>query len=385
MKAPSRESMACVSTLAPGAGFAVQPPQTRAYALQLLELLRDTGAEFSLAHHELAGDSGSVDRATLAAMASHILAKIQGDPRPTSVDLAFDAAVAQKEPESEFLGLPQDSRLAHYSSICQQTLQKHKGPLTAVAPAGAEALNLSGEQVASFLRQIALHDWSKLLLSPWFCGNNAEMVPGRGKPLMDFGKKRACPFFDNMFLGVQLHRLLEPTHHLSVVKKTTGALRTLVEAHLRAAMAAAPIELTCLEIVCDTVEASLSFRCADPDKRRQADSDKENPWIAFAAANFMEDKSQEIPEPYLRGVLSALFPEQAALEGPNCSSAIMEQVRGFTTEKVRKTSAVFDAIYAAYDAAVAEKSGQAPAQPDSVPSEPPTLVRTSSAKPSIPL
>jgi hypothetical protein len=68
--------------------------------------LKDAGAEFSLARHELAGDSGSVDRASLAAMARHILAKIQGDPRPTSVDLAFDAAVAQKEPESGFLGLP---------------------------------------------------------------------------------------------------------------------------------------------------------------------------------------------------------------------------------------------------------------------------------------
>ena len=331
----------------------------------MLELLKDTEAEFSLAHHELTEESSQVDRGALAAMASHILAKIRGDPSPTSVDLAFDAAAVSlvhlgleslesTEPPSDFLQLPQDSRLAHYSSVCVQALQKHKFPLTAVAPAGAKALNLSEELTAAFEHKIALHDWSKLLLSPGFCGNDKQMVPGWGKPLMDFKKKRACPFFDNMFIGVQLHRLLEPTHHQCIVKKTTGALRTLVEAHLRASMVMCPMKLTCLEIVCDTVEASLSYRCSNPEKRQQTDSEKENPWITFAAANFMEGQRQEIPEPCLHGVLSNLFPQQAKASEEN-SSAIMSQVRGSTTETVRNVSVVFDAIYTAYDAAAADK------------------------------
>ena len=347
-----------------------------------------------------------MDRGTLAAMASHILAKIRGDPSPTSVELAFDAAAVSlvhlgleslesTEPPRDFLQLPQDSRLAHYSSVCVQALQKHKFPLTAVASAGAKALNLSKELTAAFEHKIAEHDWSKLLLPPGFCGNDKQMVPGWGKPLVDFRKKRACPFFDNMFIGVQLHRLLEPTHHQCIVKKTTGALRTLVEAHLRASMVMCPMKLTCLEIVCDTVEASLSYRCSNPEKRQQTDSEKENPWITFAAANFMEGQRQEIPEPYLHGVLSSLFPQHAphrtvvlpdgtvareaatspddevtvdllaslmrvrqtefACRSEENSSAIMNQVRGSTTETVRKVSVVFDAIYTAYDAAAADK------------------------------
>jgi hypothetical protein len=154
-----------------------------------------------------------------------------------------------------------------------------------------------------------------------------------------------------------MHRLLEITHHQSVLEKTSGRLHNIAAAYLQAYMSKNR-KLTWLEIVCDTVETSLSRRCpTNDDAHGAADASDVNPWVEFASYNFMAGKRQEIPEPTLFGVLSLLFP--AVAKDCDCSSdTIMGKVGTWTTAKVRVESPVFDAIYKAYDEAVLKREQQ---------------------------
>jgi hypothetical protein len=176
-----------------------------------------------------------------------------------------------------------------------------------------------------------------------------QMVPGAAKPLMQFTKKDS-PFFQLMFSFVQMHRLLEITHHQSVLKKTTGRLHEIAAAYLEAC-AAVNGRLTYLEIGCDTLEACLSRRCpTSDDTQGVVDASGVNPWVDFASKNFMENKAQEMPEPTLGGVLSVLFP--AVANDRVSSNAIMGEVGTWTTAAVRLQSPVFHAAYTAYDEAI---------------------------------
>ena len=113
--------------------------------------------------------------------------------------------------------LPQSARFAHYATVCRESLADHKKTLTCVAPLAAKA---AGVDVDKFVEMIARHDFSKTAFPAFFCANTKDLVPGRER-LMQF-KNEQCPFFTMMFSFVQMHRLLEVTHHQSVLTKTTG-------------------------------------------------------------------------------------------------------------------------------------------------------------------
>jgi len=74
-----------------------------------------------------------------------------------------------------------------------------------------------------------------------------------------------------------------------------------------------------------------------------------NDWVDFTSKTLMEGKSQEIPEPALRAILSMLFPVVAK----DCisSNEIIKAVVTWTTVEVRLHSPVFEAIYTTYDQA----------------------------------
>ena len=357
------EMVKCISTMSCSEAFNVQPALTKKYVADVLDLCTDKDADFTLSAHEFLPAS-DMDRDLLAEMANYIKEKLRGNTKPLQMDFYFDELAMQtyssggEHPASDanFAETTQESRLAHYNGVCRQVLQKHKWPLSCVAAPAATAAGFTQPEIAQFLLMVATHDFSKLAFPPFFCAASLAMVPGATKPLMQFANKDS-DFFKLMFSFVQMHRLLEITHHQSVLKKTTGRLHQIATDYLEAC-AARKCRLTYLEIVCDTVEASLSRRCPtnDNDAQSTMDTTQVNPWVDFASKNFTEGKAQEIPEPALGGVLSLLFPA-VAMEHVT-SSTIMAQVDAWTTTQVRLQSPVFEAIYMAYDQAVLQTSAQ---------------------------
>ena len=342
----------CISTMTCSEAFAVQPALTKKYVTDVLDLLMDEAAVFSLSAHEFLS-AAEMDKASLAEMAKYIKERLSGNTKPLQLDFYFDELVLQTlAPENSFSKTTQGARFEHYGGVCQQALQKHKWPLSSIAAAAARAAGLTEPEIEQFLLLVAAHDFSKLAFPPFFCAGALDMVPGATKPLMQFANKES-PFFKLMFSFVQMHRLLEITHHQSVLKKTTGRLHEIAAAYLEAC-AAVNGRLTYLEIACDTVEASLSRRCPTSDNTQgAADASGVNPWVDFASKNFMENKAQEIPEPTLGGVLALLFP--AVANDRVSSNAIMGEVGTWTTAEVRLQSPVFHAIYTAYDEAVLKR------------------------------
>ena len=346
----SQPAIRCVSTMTCYEAFAVQPALTKTYVTDVLDLLMDEAAVFTLSAHEFLPPS-EMDRASLTEMAKYMKERLSGNTEPLKMDFYFDELVLQTlAPEDSFNQTTQGARLEHYHGVCRRVLQKHKWPLSCIAAAAASAAQLTQTETDQFRLMVAAHDFSKLALPHFFCAGASDMVPGATKPLMQFAKKDS-PFFKLMFSFVQMHRLLEIPHHQSVLKKTTGRLHEIAAAYLEACSSENG-RLTYLEIACDTLEASLSRRCPTSDNNTQgaADASGVNPWVDFASKNFMENKAQEIPEPTLGGVMSLLFPVVA--NDRVSSNAIMEEVGTWTTAQVRVQSPVFHAMYTAYDEAV---------------------------------
>lgn len=345
----------CISTMTCQEAFAVQQELTNKYVEDVLNLLTDEAADFSMLSHEFLLDA-EMDRRLLSEMAGYIKERLSGNTEPLGLDHYYDDLVLKTlAPEDTFSKLTPGVRFEHYVGVCRQSLQKHKWPLSCIAAAAASAAKITQPEIEQFLLMVAAHDFTKLALPLFFCAGAEEMVPGATKPLMQFAKKDS-PFFKLMFSLVQMHRLLEITHHQSVLEKTKGRLHNIAADYLQAYVSKNS-RLTWLEIVCDTVEASLSCRCpTNDDAHGAADASGVHPWVDFASRNFMAGKQQEIPEPTLFGVLSLLFP--AVAKDCDCSNTIMGEVGTWTTAKVRLESPVFHAIYKAYDAAVLKREQQ---------------------------
>lgn len=345
----------CVSTMTCAQALAVQPALTRKYVDDVLDLLMDTSADFSLSSHEFL-PAADMDKVLLAEMAAYVKERLGGNTQPLEMDYRFDSLVmdslASDEDPFVFAVVAQGDRFQHYNAVCRQALQKHKCPLSCVAAPAARAAGFTEYEIEEFLRMVAAHDFSKIAFPAFFCAGDKALVPGSVKPLLQFAKKDTCPFFKLMFSFVQMHRLLEITHHQSVLTKTTGRLRELSAAYLEMCTQG---KLTYLEIACDTAEASLSRRCPTRDDQQDiADASGVHPWVDYTSKNFMKGQAQELPEPTLGGILALLFPSVAQ----TCvnSGEIMETIGAWTTSQVRLNSPVFHAIYTAYDEAVLEKS-----------------------------
>ena len=345
----------CISTMTCQGAFAVQQELTKNYVEDVLCLLTDEAADFSMLSHEFLL-AAEMDRALLSQMAVYIKERLSGNTEPLELDRHYDDLVLKTlAPEDTFSKLTQGVRFEHYVGVCRQGLQKHKWPLSCIAAAAASAAELTQPETEQFLLMVAAHDFTKLAFPLFFCAGAVEMVPGATKPLMQFANKDS-PFFKLMFSLVQMHRLLEITHHQSVLQKTKGRLHNIAAAYLQAYMSKNS-RLTWLEIVCDTVEPSLSRRCpTSDDAHGAADASGVNPWVHYVSHNFMVNKPQEIPEPTLFGVLSLLFPAEA--NDCDCSNTIMGEVGTWTTAEVRLQSPVFHAIYKAYDEAVLKREQQ---------------------------
>lgn len=339
--------------MTPAAALAVQSERTREYVEAVLSVLINPNSIFSFGQHELMLAGEPMDRALLASMAEYILEKFRGNTKPLQLDFLFDATLVQTlDKDHPFVSVPQEDRLAHYNAVCRETLQKHKWPLSCVASPAAFAAGFSQEESQQFLNMVAAHDFSKLAFPAWFCATQASLVPGGQKGPLDFTKRQDCPFFKMMFSFVQVHRLLEITHHPGVLKQTTGQLHHLASAHL-AHMLRMLAKFAYLEIICDTIETSLSKRCPTPDDDGAADSKGVNPWVDYTSKNFTEGKAQEIPEPLFGNILKMLFPRVA--ETATCSRDVINAVSAWTTADVRANSVVFEAIYKAFDIAFLQK------------------------------
>ena len=221
----------CISTMTCSEAFAVQHALTKKYVTDVLDLLMDEAAVFSLSAHEFLS-AAEMDKASLAEMAKYIKERLSGNTKPLQLDFYFDELVLQTlAPEDSFNQTAQGARFGHYGGVCQQALQKHKWPLSSIAAAAASAAGFTQPETEQFLLMVAAHDFSKLTFPPFFCAGALDMVPGATKPLMQFANKES-PFFKLMFSFVQMHRLLEITHHQSVLKKTTGRLHEIAAAYL---------------------------------------------------------------------------------------------------------------------------------------------------------
>jgi len=328
--------------------FAVQPERTRTYVWAVLGLFMDPNSDFTFGSHEYMADiQVLLDRPLLASIAEYIVQKLNGNTAILQFDRQFDIQLMDTlSDDHPWRKVSVEDRLKHYADVCRKVLKKHKGPMSCVANAAAVAAGLSANECDQFLNKIAAHDFSKLAFPAYFVATDDSLVPG-GKSPIDRKNKQACPFFKIMFSFVQVHRLLEITHHPTVLRHTTGQLRELAWVYLQQY---AQCRLTILEIVLDQVDTSLSDRYVDMDGT--ADTTGVNRWVDFASKKFTEGKDQEIPEPFFGGILAMLFP-QIADEYANCSREVIAAVSAWTTADVRANSAVFDAIYNAYDAALA--------------------------------
>jgi len=343
----------CVSTMTCAQAFAAQPALTRKYVCDVLDLLMDTSADFSLSSHEFL-PAADMDKVLLAEMAAYVKERLGGNTQPLEMDCRFDSLVMDSlaSDEDPFALATQGDRFQHYNAVCRQALQKHKWPLSCVAAPAARATGCTEHEIEQFLCMVAAHDFTKIAFPAFFCAGDKALVPGSVKPLLQFAKKETCPFFKLMFSFVQMHRLLEITHHQSLLTKTTGRLRELAAAYLEACTQG---KLTYLEIACDTAEASLSRRCPTSDDQQDiADASGVHPWVEYTSKNFMKGQAQEIPEPTLGGILALLFPSVAQ----TCANSgeIMETIGAWTTSQVRLNSPVFHSIYTSYDEAVLEKA-----------------------------
>ena len=351
-----KEEEGDISTMTTAAAFIAQSELTRTYVKNVLELLiNGDDTSFTLGQHERiqniseSNEEKNMDRALLQKIASHILARLKGRTTVLDMDAAFDAAIMKSVSENEATALKKstrDQRMDHYFSTCKRTLTDHKNKIRSIAPSAAYAAEMTTSECEEFAKKIRLHDFSKLALPPWFCATCVTIVPVRHRSigLVDFKKPKVCPFHRLMFCCVQMHRILEPTHHPSVLKQTSGRLKKLAEEYVRAS---AQGKLAALEIVCDTIEASLSRRCLSAE---EGDPEKVNPWIHFAHDNFTPGKPQEIPNDLFRNMLIMLFPKIASESATN--EDIMEKVSRWSTVEVRKESRIFDAIYKAHEQGV---------------------------------
>ena len=347
-----------ISTMTTAAAFRAQSELTRMYVKKVLELLMgDDNTSFTLGQHEvIQAKEKNMDRALLRQIASHIFARLEGSTADLDMDLDFDDTIMKSLSEDEvniLKKIPRDQRMAHYFSACKGTLCDHKNKMWSIVPSAAHAAELTMSECEEFAKKIRLHDFSKLALPHWFCAACVTIVPvlDRSIGLVDFNNamdKPPCPFYRMMFNLVQVHRILEPTHHPSVLKQTSGSLNKLAEEYVRAsAQDDDDKRLAALEIVCDTIEASLSRRCRSAEEESGYDDSQVNPWIQFAYNNFTKGKKQEIPKELFRNMLTMLFPKIDSEEVTN--EGIMEQVRRWSTTQVRKESPIFDGIYKSHE------------------------------------
>jgi len=111
---------------------------TQKYVTEVLDLLTDESADFSLGEHEF-WPPAEMDRALLSEMAEYIMERLNGNMEPLKMDHSFDDLVLNTlAPDDSFALKAQEARFEHCRGVCRNALEQHKRPLTSIAAAAPQ-------------------------------------------------------------------------------------------------------------------------------------------------------------------------------------------------------------------------------------------------------